>query len=349
VKRLPAALASLAALAISTLGLSGCNVRFSPYAAVVNGSEISQTQTHDALSAIAGNAGYRCSIQAGGTSRIAGAGQGTYSAAFSAEVLSILIQDKVIRQDVVRLGLPEPSALDPIALSQLESATAPVTGCAGTGASVVAAFPPGYRQQLIQFQMDEDALTAHLAGATLTPAPLAGYVASHQGTMSLACISLIEIATKAEGSSLRRQILRGASFAALARAHSTDASTAPNGGVLGCIPTAEFNAPLNKVVAALTPGRVSQLISFQSGWLLFLLAQRRPETFTQLVTSLSIQEQASFGAELTRLIRSAKIEIDPQYGTWNRKSNLPHVQPNAGPPSRVVPNPSANLGPGTSG
>ncbi|HKH88434.1 MAG TPA: hypothetical protein VKA05_06405, partial [Acidimicrobiales bacterium] len=104
-KRLPAALASLAALAISTLGLSGCNVRFSPYAAVVNGSEISQTQTHDALSAIAGNAGYRCSIQAGGTSRIAGAGQGTYSAAFSAEVLSILIQDKVIRQDVVRLGL----------------------------------------------------------------------------------------------------------------------------------------------------------------------------------------------------------------------------------------------------
>jgi len=42
VKRLSAVPASLAALCVLTLGLSGCNVRFSPYAAVVNGSEISQ-------------------------------------------------------------------------------------------------------------------------------------------------------------------------------------------------------------------------------------------------------------------------------------------------------------------
>ena len=236
VKRLSAALAGLVALAVSTLGLSGCNVRFSPYAAVVNGSEVSQTQMQDALSAIAANAGYRCTIEAGGTSPVFGAGDGTYNAAFSAEVLSILIQDKVVGQDLVRLGLPEPASLQPVALAQVEAASTPATGCSGTGASVIAAFPSSYRQQLIRFQVDEDVLAAHLAGTTLTAGGLAAYAASHRAATTLACVSVIVVETKATAAALRSRIVRGASFAALAKAHSIDTSTAPKGGALGCIP-----------------------------------------------------------------------------------------------------------------
>ena len=254
-KRVPAVLASIAAISVLSFGLSGCNVRFSPYAAVVNGTEISQTQLSDALSAISADTGYKCAIQSSGTTHIAGAGQGTYNAAFSAQVLSVLIQDKIVRQAVVRERIPEPSSLYPIALSQLDASTTPPSTCPGSGASLVAAFAPSYRSLLIKFQEDEDALAAALAGVTLNPTDLAAYTAAHKNLMSLACVSVIEVAAKATATSLRGQLLRGASFAALAKAHSVDTTSAPNGGALGCIPDAEFNAPLGADLAGLNIGR----------------------------------------------------------------------------------------------
>lgn len=344
-KRLSAALAGVVALAVSTLGLSGCNVRFSPYAAVVNGSEVSQTQMQDAQSAVASNAGYRCTIEADGTSHVFGAGDGTYNAAFSAEVLSILIQDKVVGQDLVRLGLPEPASLQPVALAQVEGASTPATGCSGTGASVIAAFPSSYRQQLIRFQVDEDVLAGHLARTTLTAGGLAVYSASHRAATTLACVSVIVVEKKATAVALRSRIVRGASFAALAKANSLDTSTAPKGGALGCIPDAEFSAPLNNDVAALRIGRVSPPTSFSSAWLLLLLTKRSPETYSELVSSILTQEQSPLGKLITHLVRSAKVELDPQYGSWKTTTSPPKVQPNPGPPTRYVPNPSASLGP----
>ena len=337
------------ALAVSTVGLSGCNVRLSPYAAVVNGSEISETQMQDALSAIATNAGYRCTIEAGGTSRIAGAGVGTYDAAFSAEVLSILIQDKAVRQDLVRLGLPEPAGLDSAALAQVESATTPATGCPGTAASVVAAFPAFYRLKLVQFQLDEYALAARLAGTRLTPGALAAFSAAHKPEASLACVSVIVVTTKADAASLRRRLVAGGNFAAIAKAHSIDTATAPNGGSVGCIPDSDFSAPLNKDVAALRLGQVSSPISFSSDWLLLLVTQRRPETEVQLVSTLLAEEQTPLGTLIAHILRSASVDVDPRFGTWDPRTSPPRVQPNTPPPARIVPNPSANAGPAASG
>jgi len=330
-------------------GLSGCNVRFSPYAAVVNGSEISQTQLRAALSAVMNNAGYKCSIASSGTTQIAGAGEGTYNATFGATVLSILIQDKVVRQEVARLGLPEPTGMDPVALAQIQAVSTPASGCPGSGASVLAAFPASYRKLLVRFQLDEDALSARLAGTTLNPGPLGAYVARHKTEMMLACISVIEVGAKATALSLRSQILGGASFAVLARAHSIDSTTSSQGGVLGCIPDAEFTAPLNKVIAGLTVGRVSSPISFSSDWLLLLVSRREPETSQQLIPSLVTQEQSALNTYFPRLLGSAKVEVDPQYGTWITKGSLARVQANAGPPADVVPNAGANAGPKASG
>jgi len=349
VKRPSPVAASLAALCVLTLGLSGCNVRFSPYAAVVNGSEISQQQLSDSLSAIADNASYRCMIEAGGTSQLLGAGEGTFNSAFGAEVLSILIQDEIVRQHVAGLGLSEPSSVDPVALAQLQAAFTPSTGCPGSGASLMAAFPPAYRKLLLGFQADEDALDAHLAGAALSPASLAAFAARHRTEMTLACVSVIQVGTKAAAASLRGRILRGASFAALARAHSTDTSSAPHGGVIGCIPDTEFTAPLNNVIAALSVGRVSSPVAFSSAWLLLLVRQRTPETYAQLVPSVVAQEQGALNDLLPRIIRSARVEVDPQYGTWSTKASVARVQPNTGPPARIVPNPGAGTAPAAAG
>jgi len=326
-------------------GLTGCNLRLSPYAAIVNGSEISQQELNDSLSAIVNNSSYKCTIQASGTTHLLGAGDGTYSSAFSAEVLSILIQDNVVHQHVARLGLTVPSSLQPIAMAQLEASTTPATSCPGSGASLITAFRPSYLQLLLRFQMDEDVLAAHLVGTTLQKDHLASYVASHENTMSMACVSVIVVASKAVAASLQAQVRRGASFATLAKAHSTDTSTAPQGGVIGCVPTTAFNPPLDKVIAGLTTGRVSSPISFSSSWLLLLVTKRQAEAYSQEVSSIVSAEQSTFSTLFPQLIRSAKIEVDPQYGTWNKKPNPPAVEPNAGPPGKLVPNASANTGP----
>ena len=346
-KRLSAALASLVALCVLALGLSACNVGFSPYAAVVNGAEISQPQLREALSAIVNNAGYKCIIESSGTTHLLGAGNGTYSAAFSAEVLSILIQDRVMYQEFARLGLSEPSGLARVVLGQLQAATTPASGCPGTGASILAAFPPTYRNLLLRFQADEDVLSAHLVGITLSPGPLDAYVARHKAVMELACVSVIETSSKATALSLRSQVLGGANFASLAKAHSVDSTTAPQGGAIGCIPDVEFTAPLNNVIAALTVGHVSSPVSFSSNWLLLLVTQRQSETYADVVSSLVALENSAVNTLLPRLIKSAKVQVDPQYGTWDTKVSPARVQANAGPPADIVPNAGANAGPAT--
>ena len=173
--------------------------------------------------------------------------QGTYNAAFSAQVLSILIQDKVVRQDVVRLRLPEPPSLSSIALAQLETAlTPPPSGCPGSAPRSSPPSPRPTAQLLVKFQVDEDALAAHLAGTSLTDRGLARYAPRHRTAMTLACVSVIEVATKATAVALRSRILRGASFAALAKANSIDTDDRrPRAAPSAASPTRSSRAPLN--------------------------------------------------------------------------------------------------------
>lgn len=343
-KRLPVTLAGLGVICALALVTSACNAGFSPYAASVNGTVISQAKLRSALSAINDNASYRCAIESSGTTTIAGVGQGTYNAAFSAQVLSILIQDVVARRYVEKMRISEPAALQPIALSQLETATTPPSTCPGSGASLMAAFVPSYRNQLIQFQEDEDALALAEAGTTFSG--LGRYVAKHPGFMSVACVSVIVVPTEAKAASIRVQLLHGAKFAALAKKDSTD-TTASSGGVVGCVPDTEFTAPLDVVLAGLATGAVSSPVSFgnsSSGteWLLLEVTKRQAEAGSQAVSSLLSLEQTALNRLLPSLLKQARVQVDPQFGSWKDAK----VEAPAAPPSRFVPNPGADSGSG---
>ncbi len=343
-KRFPATLASLAVIFALAFGLSGCNVRFSPYAAVVNGDEISQAQLRAALSAIAANASYKCAIESSGTSRIQGAGDGTYDSTFTAQVLSVLVQDRAVHQYVARLHLLEPAMADSVALSQLEESTAPPSTCPGSGASLIHAFVPSYRSQLLRFQVDEDALAAHLAGTSLEPGTLDNFVTRDPDLWKIACVSVIEVSSKATAVSLRSQLGKGASFAALAKAHSIDSSSSTNGGSIGCVPDSEFTAPLDTDLAAMSIGEVSKPIAFSSDYLLLVVTSRQSESYTQLVSSLNGSEQTQLNQLFPRVLKAAKVQLDPQFGTWVASGSIPKVVANPGPSSAIVPNPSANQG-----
>ena len=79
------------------------------------------------------------------------------------------------------------------------------------------------------------------------------------------------------------------------------------------------------------------------------MSRRESETSQQLIPSLVAQEQSALNVFFPRILGSAKVELDPQYGTWSTKGTLARVQANTGPPADLVPNAAANAGPKVSG
>lgn len=331
--------------AVLAVTLSACNASLTPWAARAGGSTVSQSQLDSALSAIAANTGYRCLIGAGagGTVKVQGAGEGTYSSAFTAEVLSILVQNQVVHTEVDRLGLSEPASLVSVAGQQLTQAFSPTSGsaCASSGAAVIDAFPASYRSQLLQFQVDQDVLAAHLAGADLGSG-LAAYEASHPGTLGLSCLSVILVKSRTEASSLRTRLRGGTSFASLARRYSIDTQSAASGGeIRPCLTPGQLTAPLGSIMATLAVGQVSAPISFRGDTLLMLVTSRQPQPFAQVVATLLSNQQAALSLAIQGFVRAAQVQVNPQYGTWSNSHSIAGVTPPVAPAAALVPNPAA--------
>ena len=60
-------------------------------------------------------------------------------------------------------------------------------------------------------------------------------------------------------------------------------------------------------------------------------------------------QHTNLGKLITGLVKSASVDVDPQYGTWDTKTTSAMVKPNPGPPAHLVPNPGASTGKATSG
>jgi len=86
-------------------------------------------------------------------------------------------------------------------------------------------------------------------------------------------------AALAEAQALRQQLLEGASFAELARAHSADAASAASGGDVGWVSRlTPFVEPFKEAALALEPGQVSEPVRTVYGWHLIEVTERREPT-----------------------------------------------------------------------
>ena len=83
-------------------------------------------------------------------------------------------------------------------------------------------------------------------------------------------LRLIAVGTETEAAAIRVQILSGASFEALAKAHSVHAS-ASTGGYLGLFHLSDLRPELQRAASGLAPGRVSEVTPLDGG---FVLLQR---------------------------------------------------------------------------
>ncbi|MGH9291181.1 MAG: peptidylprolyl isomerase [Acidimicrobiales bacterium] len=324
---------------------AGCNANWSPYAAKIGGSTITPSSLDGALKSVAGDAGYLCLLGGGRQIPVKGSGDGTYAATFASGVLTNLVRSQIVEQLVRARNLPIPSSTQGVAAQQLQQSLASElsseTSCAGqTGqaAGVWRDLRGAYRDDLVDYQAAEDALAAASAGTSLRPSDLARYAAAHPSLTSQYCLSVIEVRSRAEVSRLRSAIAGGESFAAAAKAHSIDPSSAAAGGSIGCVLSSQLVAPLSGMVTSLSVGAVSRPVKYQSSFLLLLVTSRRTESGATIVAQLFTGAQSAFNKALTEAIRKAHVLVSPAYGHWSLASHtFGQVTPPRGPPAKFVP------------
>jgi peptidyl-prolyl cis-trans isomerase C len=110
-----------------------------------------------------------------------------------------------------------------------------------------------------------------------------------------------------------------ADFAELARTHSEDETTAPNGGDLSWFRQGRMVAPFDSASFALKPGQVSGLVETQFGYHIIKVEETRMSPRVTLeearpnITSLVQQQKAQelFEAAVTDLRAEAQVDIRP--------------------------------------
>lgn len=128
----------------------------------------------------------------------------------------------------------------------------------------------------------------------------------------------ILVSTKEEAEELRRQLLDGADFAALAQQHSRDTATKSRGGDLGWFGRGVMVAPFEEAAFALKPGEISEPVKTSFGYHLILVEERMEAksaefnaevaaTIRQILTEEKMQEQ--LGPWLQSLRQKANVEI----------------------------------------
>jgi len=354
-------LLTVALLVGVALAAGACDTTPSGYAAQVGGTTISSATLTAALSSAAADPA-TCEVQSFlGVSSIHGAGSGdeTYSSAFAAAVLHQLIETEVMRRQLAAEHLAITPFARAVGVAELDSALTPTStssgpSCPGTGATTLQGFTPDFRRQLVDFYAGLSLLIAHANGLELTPAGVGSYAAAHGGAPSITCLSAIVVSSQGSAQTLEADLAKGASFAALARAHSLDTQSAPNGGAIGCAPPAQIAqlaAPLNKIVPRLAVGQASAPVHISTFWAIVLVTSRHALGTVQSAATLLGQHAAAGEAAFRAGLARVDVVVDPAYGSWSRSGATLTVATPAGPSGGLLFNASAvgatGTGPGT--
>jgi parvulin-like peptidyl-prolyl isomerase len=156
-------------------------------------------------------------------------------------------------------------------------------------------------------------------------------------------VSHIVVATKTEAESVMRKLESGASFAAMAKAYSLDASTAASGGYLGVLSQSELDKPFGTAAFEAKPGVPFGPVKDQYGWEIGLVTKvvpGHPTSFTAAETELRDYlvvktEQDRWDAWLHRQLVLAGARYASAYRPLHPTRPPTPVLPPLGPPTQV--------------
>jgi parvulin-like peptidyl-prolyl isomerase len=332
-------------LAVLALALSACDVSALPYAARVGGTTISTSKLNSVLDAFRTDKALRCVFQAQGAV-IDGKGAGTFASSFTSARLSELVELRLNDALVAKLHVTpaERAYATSTATSELTTAFGPgqVGSCTTSGPGFLAALPAAYRQVIVGNRTDQILLDAHLAGAELSNSGIASYEQSHPQQMTISCVSAIVVSTQATAEQLASEINKGASFASIAKADSSDTSSAANGGAIGCVAPSDLQAPIGQTVAALQPGQLSAPVAFNSSYVLLEVTSH--QGLAPVATALQAlldSEDAAQQASLGKYAAQVSVEVNPQYGSFGASNSGAAVNPPNPPSSSFLVNSGA--------
>lgn len=369
----------LASVVVGALGIGAAGCDWSPTAAKVNGVAISQSQFHAQLTLVSGNAVAQCALaveeaQSGGSlPTVNGSGDATVSTAFAAFELNGLVEETLEQGALARRHV-EVTASDVATarqdyLSQLEAASSQVgSPCNLTGTSLVARLPKAFVDEQARSLAAQERLEEVVGGVDVSPAALRAYYRSHLSQVTQLCLDLIVAKDQASAQAIHDQVAAGTSFAAAASGPGVDTNS-PAGGQGPCVYPSEIVAQLGPAAAAAVDSLADGQVAPPQGigvpnqatgttstvWIVIGVRQHHLVPFSDAESGLRQgllgRGGASFTAALGRVVRSARVELDPRYGTWSERHGVLAPSP---PRSDLMLNPAVHgsspaasiLGPG---
>jgi hypothetical protein len=330
-------------------------------AATVNGVGITRATLNSDLAVIAAAPTFQCYLAASLAVRsqnlaqlpaIKGEGVAkTVTTRFADYWLSQLVNNELIDQLAVQRHLRVTSAdlaagrTDLVnSISNTLAAVAEASGqtgvCAPDGSAILSAVPAAFAHRMAESQAAGDLVLAAAAGYGLGSAQLSSFYFSHQSDFDTICLSAIETTSQAAAVSARAEIEGGTPFAQVAQATSTDATSAAQGGAIGCFaPTDPSYGSVTQDTAGLKVGVVSMPQSDQGSYVLFEITSRQPTSFAAAGSSVRQAVLAAgakaASAELQRTTKQATVTIDPRYGRWGGGSTIV-IKPPLSPPTSAL-------------
>lgn len=131
-------------------------------------------------------------------------------------------------------------------------------------------------------------------------------------------VSHILVDTETQAAAIKQELERGGDFAEVAASTSKDGSAA-DGGRLGCLDGQSFVEPFATVATNQPVGVVSDPVQTEFGYHLILVTDQ---------PSAADVERVALEEILGRVARR-QVEVDPRYGTWDRRNGqvVPPVVP----------------------
>jgi hypothetical protein len=339
---------------------AGCNV--SPWAAQVNGTTISQSELQDQLTVISGSAVAQCALsieeaQSGGTlPAVKGTGDATVTTQFAAVQLNGLVAQTLEEQALARRHV-EVSAADVTAArqdyeSQVEAASTQTTSpCNLTGTDLVDRLPAAFVDQQAHSLAAQERLEEVVGHVDVSPAAVRAYYDTHHSEVTQLCLNYIIATDQASAQAIHDKIASGTSFATAAQGPGVDTNS-PAGGEGPCVYPSDVVSQLGTTTAAAVEGLADGQLAPPQGiqvpnqvtgqtqtiWLVVGVRAHQLASFAQTESGLRQELLAKGGSTLSatlgRIVRSARVELDPRYGSWS---------PNHGVAVPTPPNPALLL------
>ena len=295
-----------------------------PYAATVDGSRISRTELENELRDIAANDKYLKYIE----SQVQIRSSGVFDAAFTAQVLTRQIVYELVHQDLERRNITLTKAdLD----AGRESAAQRVGG-----EDILIAFDPEYQETLIRRAAEVTVLSFALLEQGPPDEAAKAYYDSHQDEFAQACVNHILVSTPEEADQVKGRLDAGEDFAEVARAVSKDTGSAPQGGELGCFTRDnQLVAEFAEAMFTQPVGEVGPPVQTQFGFHLILVRSREVPPYDQVASDARDKAIAAGQQKLadwfTGVIEKAKVDVNPQYGRFEKRGGDSQVVPPQAP------------------